>query len=232
GNLELQRAKAQVTVSSVGEDRAVLLGFAMMSFSVLMYFLVGITLVKPHLSRHFVNNNSAGGKFSTVPEQSEGRNGWADCRGASTVPCLKVLVNFSTSEQVRLHYDEESVLLNNECFYIPKCQQDRKALVDEVQKIKDVLAETRGSALRCLWEPAKYPDDAILKRKYTLGLALWSLLWPSLMLAGGALLVGLVKLNQGLAHLCTECVMQPKYKSRTSYPFDCPNQPPYVPFTS
>uniref|UniRef100_A0A3P9APU9 Potassium calcium-activated channel subfamily M regulatory beta subunit 3 n=1 Tax=Esox lucius TaxID=8010 RepID=A0A3P9APU9_ESOLU len=186
------RAKAQVTVSSVGEDRAVLLGFAMMSFSVLMYFLVGITLVKPHLSSDW--NQEASCILVRVYVLDE----WADCRGASTVPCLKVLVNFSTSEQVRLHYDEESVLLNNECFYIPKCQQDRKALVDEVQKIKDVLAETRGSALRCLWEPAKYPDDAILKRKYTLGLALWSLLWPSLMLAGGALLVGLVKLNQGL----------------------------------
>uniref|UniRef100_A0A6Q2X971 Potassium calcium-activated channel subfamily M regulatory beta subunit 3 n=1 Tax=Esox lucius TaxID=8010 RepID=A0A6Q2X971_ESOLU len=198
GGREGERAKAQVTVSSVGEDRAVLLGFAMMSFSVLMYFLVGITLVKPHLSSDW--NQEASCILVRVYVLDE----WADCRGASTVPCLKVLVNFSTSEQVRLHYDEESVLLNNECFYIPKCQQDRKALVDEVQKIKDVLAETRGSALRCLWEPAKYPDDAILKRKYTLGLALWSLLWPSLMLAGGALLVGLVKLNQGLAHLCTE----------------------------
>uniref|UniRef100_A0AAY5K490 Potassium calcium-activated channel subfamily M regulatory beta subunit 3 n=1 Tax=Esox lucius TaxID=8010 RepID=A0AAY5K490_ESOLU len=177
------RAKAQVTVSSVGEDRAVLLGFAMMSFSVRHFPPVCI------LVRVYVLDE------------------WADCRGASTVPCLKVLVNFSTSEQVRLHYDEESVLLNNECFYIPKCQQDRKALVDEVQKIKDVLAETRGSALRCLWEPAKYPDDAILKRKYTLGLALWSLLWPSLMLAGGALLVGLV--NQW--DRCSETWKKKKY---------------------
>ena len=94
--------------------------------------------------------------------------------------------------------------LSLQCFYIPKCQVDRKVLVGEVQKIQNTLEETQGSELRCLSDPRKYPEDTILKRKYTLGLALWSLLWPSLMLGGGALLVGLVKLNQRLAHLCTE----------------------------
>ncbi|KAJ8011245.1 hypothetical protein DPEC_G00056150 [Dallia pectoralis] len=196
---EGERAKAQVTVSSVGEDRAVLLGFAMMAFSVLMYFVVGITLVKPHLSSDW--NIEA----SCILVQVDVLDEWADCRGVSTVPCLMVLVNISTSEQTtHLRYDEESVLLNNKCFYIPKCQTDRKVLVDEVHKIKNALVETPGSVLRCLLEPRKYPGDAILKRKYTLCLALWSLLWPSLMLCGGALLVGLVKLNHRLTHLCTE----------------------------
>ncbi|KAM9459847.1 calcium-activated potassium channel subunit beta-3 [Salvelinus alpinus] len=194
-----ERAKAQVTASSVGEDRAMLLGFSMMAFSVLMYFLIGITLVKPHL------NSDWHEEASCLLVQVDVLDEWADCRGVSTAPCLRVLVNLSTSGQkARLHYDEESVLLNHECFYIPKCQVDRKVLVDEVQKIQNTLEETQGSELRCLSDPRKYPEDTILKRKYTLGLALWSLLWPSLMLGGGALLVGLVKLNQRLAHLCTE----------------------------
>lgn len=37
--------------SSVGEDRAVLLGYAMMAFSVLMFFVVGFTVVKPYVNR-------------------------------------------------------------------------------------------------------------------------------------------------------------------------------------
>lgn len=37
--------------SSAGEDRAILLGFAMMGFSVLMFFLFGITILKPFLLR-------------------------------------------------------------------------------------------------------------------------------------------------------------------------------------
>ena len=43
--------KAQIPVSSAGEDRAILLGFTMMAFSVLMFFVVGITTVKPYVNR-------------------------------------------------------------------------------------------------------------------------------------------------------------------------------------
>lgn len=40
---------------------------------------------------------------------------WVDCRGVSTVPCLKVTVNMTGSTQgAFLHYDEESVLLAKE----------------------------------------------------------------------------------------------------------------------
>ncbi|CAN0525018.1 unnamed protein product [Rangifer tarandus platyrhynchus] len=35
--------------SSAGEDRAMLLGFAMMGFSVLMFFVLGVTVLKPFL---------------------------------------------------------------------------------------------------------------------------------------------------------------------------------------
>ncbi|XP_053774085.1 calcium-activated potassium channel subunit beta-3 isoform X3 [Desmodus rotundus] len=38
--------------SSAGEDRAMLLGFTMMGFSVLMFFLFGITILKPFMLRH------------------------------------------------------------------------------------------------------------------------------------------------------------------------------------
>ncbi|CAI9175414.1 unnamed protein product [Rangifer tarandus platyrhynchus] len=37
--------------SSAGEDRAMLLGFAMMGFSVLMFFVLGVTVLKPFLVR-------------------------------------------------------------------------------------------------------------------------------------------------------------------------------------
>lgn len=37
--------------SSAGEDRAMLLGFAMMGFSILMFFLLGTTTLKPFMLR-------------------------------------------------------------------------------------------------------------------------------------------------------------------------------------
>lgn len=46
-----EKVKAQVPVSSVGEERALLLGYTMMAFSILMYFVVGIAVVKPWYHR-------------------------------------------------------------------------------------------------------------------------------------------------------------------------------------
>lgn len=49
---EGQRARSLVPVSSVGEDRAILLGFTMMAFSVLMFFVVSMTVIKPLVTRY------------------------------------------------------------------------------------------------------------------------------------------------------------------------------------
>ncbi|XP_022610739.1 calcium-activated potassium channel subunit beta-3-like [Seriola dumerili] len=194
-----QRARSQMPVSSVGEDRAILLGFTMMAFSVLMFFVVGITMVKPFVKSNWVE------EASCVLVQADILKDWVDCRGVSTVPCLRVMVNLTGSNQSAfLHFDEESVLLAPECFYIPKCQMERADLQAEVQRMKRILDTQLGSTSSCFTDHTRYPRDVILTRKYTLKKALFALLWPCLMLCGGALLVGLVKLTQCLAHLSSE----------------------------
>ncbi|KAM6948688.1 calcium-activated potassium channel subunit beta-3 [Aplochiton taeniatus] len=194
-----EKAKAQTQVSSVGEDRAVLLGFTMMAFSVLMYFVVGITAVKPYLS----------GRWDVVTScvllQADVLEEWVDCLGVSTVPCLKVAVNLTSSGQrALLHHDEESVRITPECFYTPTCHMDKAELQEEVLTIKSKLENRQGSTFACLADPERHPQDTILTRSHTLSLTLMALLWPSLMLGGGILLLGLIKLNQCLAHLCSE----------------------------
>uniref|UniRef100_A0A3Q0QVJ6 Potassium calcium-activated channel subfamily M regulatory beta subunit 3 n=1 Tax=Amphilophus citrinellus TaxID=61819 RepID=A0A3Q0QVJ6_AMPCI len=168
-----QGARTQVLVSSVGEDRAILLGFAMIAFSALMFFVVGLTVIKP-----FVN--------SEILEE------WVDCRGVSTVPCLKatVTVYFNGSSE--------------ECFYMPKCQMDRKALQEQVQKVSNSLDSRLRRNTTCFTDQTRHPNHVILDRKYTLKRVLSALLWPCLLLGGGALLVGLVKLTQYLARLSAE----------------------------
>lgn len=91
-----------------------------------------------------------------------------------------------------------------QCFYVPKCRMDRTDLQDEVQKVKKVLDNQLGNMSSCFTDHMSHPRDVILRRKYTLRKSLFSLLWPCLMLGGGALLVGLVKLTQCLAHLSSE----------------------------
>ncbi|XP_070701847.1 calcium-activated potassium channel subunit beta-3 [Pempheris klunzingeri] len=193
-----QRARTQVPESSVGEDRAILLGFTMMAFSVLMFFVVGITTVKPYVSSNWEEASCALLRTDILEE-------WVDCRGVSTVPCLRVAVNLTDSNQTALlHFDEESVLFAPECFYVPKCRLDRTELKDEVERVKSSLDSQPESASSCFSDRTRHPGDVILNRKYTHQKALLALLWPCLMLAGGALLVGLVRLTQYLAHLSSE----------------------------
>lgn len=103
-----------------------------------------------------------------------------------------------------------------QCFYTPKCQRNESDLLREAAEIKHFLNERRGEALRCRFGGERYPEDAILYRKYNRWLTLWYLLWPSLMLGGGMLLVGLVKLNQRLAQLCADLSDQEDLAAQTA----------------
>uniref|UniRef100_A0A7N6A9Z4 Uncharacterized protein n=1 Tax=Anabas testudineus TaxID=64144 RepID=A0A7N6A9Z4_ANATE len=191
--------RTQMPVISVGEDRAILLGFTMIAFSVLMFFVVGITVVKPYINSNWEEKTSCVLVHTDIPKD------WVDCRGVSTVPCLRVTVNLTDLNQsALLHFNEEPVLLTPECFYIPKCRMDKTELQDEVQKVKKVLDSQLGNTSSCFTDRTRHPRDVILSRKYTLRRSLFSLLWPCLMLGGGALLVGLVKLTQCLAYLSSE----------------------------
>ncbi|XP_012716358.2 calcium-activated potassium channel subunit beta-3 [Fundulus heteroclitus] len=202
--------RSQMPTSSVGEDRAILLGFAMIAFSVLMFFVVGITTVKPYI-------DSCWEEASCVLPQTEILDEWVDCRGVSTVPCLTVTVSVTGSnESAFLQLDEDSVFLPNECFYLPKCQMDRKGLQDEVQKVKQWLDSQLKNSSLCFSDQRGHPDHVILSRKYTLRRVLFGLLWPCLMLGGGSLLVGLVKLTQCLARLSTNVSSYPAGGRRTS----------------
>ena len=81
---------------------------------------------------------------------------------------------------------------------------DRTDLEAEVQRVKRMLDAQQGSTSSCFIDRTRHPREVILSKKYTLEKALFALLWPCLMLGGGALLVGLVKLTQYLAHLAAE----------------------------
>ncbi|KAG7277423.1 hypothetical protein CRUP_033378, partial [Coryphaenoides rupestris] len=117
---------------------------------------------------------------SCVLVQVEILEDWVDCRGVSSMPCLQATVNLSDfGRPALLHHNEDSLRLAPQ------------ALV-----VKGNLEELLGEAVSCLADSAKHPDAAILHRRYTLGVALFALQWPGLMLAGGALLVALVKLTQ------------------------------------
>lgn len=91
-----------------------------------------------------------------------------------------------------------------QCFYIPKCRLDRAELQNQVEEVKNNLDAGLVGPSSCLTDRTSHPGDAILNRRYTSSEAPLVLLWPGLMLAGGALLVVLVKPTQHLAHLSAQ----------------------------
>ncbi|KAM6160322.1 calcium-activated potassium channel subunit beta-3 [Erethizon dorsatum] len=132
--------------SSAGEDRAMLLGFAMMGFSVLMFFLLGTTILKPFV-------------LSTQREESNCTiihthimDDWldcaftcgVDCQGQGKYPCLQVFVNLSHSGQKAvLHYNEEAVQLNSK-HDVTDCKVKEKQTLTGSNEHKQIISAVTG----------------------------------------------------------------------------------------
>lgn len=56
----------------------------------------------------------------------------------------------------------------------------------------------------CYYDPSEQQENIILTRLYDQTVVFHSLLWPSSMLIGGALVIVMVKLTQYLSRLCEE----------------------------
>ncbi|XP_054982108.1 calcium-activated potassium channel subunit beta-3 isoform X2 [Sorex araneus] len=102
--------------SSAGEDRAMQLGFVMMASSVLMFFLLGTTILKPFVLSTQREESNCTLLHTHITED------WMDCaftcgmdcRGQGRYPCLQVFVKLTHSEQeVLLHYNEEALQINS-----------------------------------------------------------------------------------------------------------------------
>ncbi|XP_043926307.1 calcium-activated potassium channel subunit beta-3 [Protopterus annectens] len=197
----------QSASSNAGEDRAMLLGFFMMGFSVLMYFLLGITILKPFMLSIWSETSNCTLIRADIMDE------WVDCyftcgvncRGQSKYPCLQVFVNLSQYRQkALLHYNEEAIQINPKCFYIPRCQRDRSELLSTALSIKKSFDHNNSTPFSCYYNPDSKPEDVILVKKYDGWIAFHCLFWPTMMLLGGAAIVGMVKLTQHLSQLCEE----------------------------
>ncbi|KAM4864276.1 calcium-activated potassium channel subunit beta-3 isoform X1 [Urocitellus parryii] len=191
--------------SSAGEDRAMLLGFAMMGFSILMFFLLGTTILKPFMlsTRRKESNCTTIHTHITEDWLDCAFSCGMDCQGQGKYPCLQVFVNLTHSGQkALLHYNEEAVQINSKCFYTPKCHRDRNDLLNSALDIKEFFDHKNGTPFSCFYYPDGQSEDVILIKKYNHMVVFHCLFWPSLTLLGGALIVGMVRLTQCLSLQC------------------------------
>uniref|UniRef100_A0A8C6CQZ8 Calcium-activated potassium channel subunit beta n=1 Tax=Moschus moschiferus TaxID=68415 RepID=A0A8C6CQZ8_MOSMO len=100
--------------SSAGEDWAVLLGFAMMGLSVLMFFMLAVTILKPFLLSTQESNYTIIHAHIVDDWMDRVFTCGMDCRGQGKYPCLQVFVNLTHSGQkALLHYNEEAVQIRS-----------------------------------------------------------------------------------------------------------------------
>ncbi|XP_030608598.1 calcium-activated potassium channel subunit beta-2 isoform X2 [Archocentrus centrarchus] len=172
--------KKTVTALKPGEDRAILLGLGMILSSVMMYFVLGITILRSY-------TDSCG----------------SDCWRISKYPCLQVYVSVNNTGRVsRLSHNEETQDASSECFHVPRCQKDSAAVHDMIVNISERLKMTRQ--VPCYYDPSEQRETVLLIRLYDQSFVFHSLLWPSCTLTGGALIIMMVKLTQYLSRLCEE----------------------------
>ncbi|KAJ8418859.1 hypothetical protein AAFF_G00003580 [Aldrovandia affinis] len=127
----------------------------------------------------------------------------SDCWKSARYPCLQVYVSLNTSGKVvRLSHNEETHVMNPECFYVPKCRKDSAAMHTMVMNISERLK--MHQRVPCYHEPGERQDSALLMRLYGRSAVFHSLFWPTCMLIGGTLIIAMVKLTQYLSILCEQ----------------------------
>ncbi|XP_056148841.1 calcium-activated potassium channel subunit beta-2-like [Lampris incognitus] len=196
--------KKTVTALKPGEDRAILLGLGMILSSVMMYFVLGITILRSYADSVWTEEGVCVVVNSTVTaDMNCSYNCGSDCWRVAKYPCLQVYVSINNTSRVsRLSRNEETQDASSECFYVPKCQKDSMVMQAMIMNISERLKVSQQ--VLCYYDPGEQQDSVLLTRLYGHSAVLHSLFWPSCMLTGGTFLIVMVKLTQYLSILCEE----------------------------
>ncbi|MEQ2177219.1 hypothetical protein GOODEAATRI_001514 [Goodea atripinnis] len=202
--VDLLDKKKMMTALKPGEDRMILLGLGMILCSVMMYFLLGITILCLYADSVWTEEGACAVINSTITgDMSCSYSCGSDCWRGSRYPCLQVYVSVNNTGHIsRLSHNEETQDASSDCVYIPRCQKDSTAMYAVIMNISEHLKMNQH--ISCYYDPSKQQDTVLLTRLYDHSVVFHSLLWPSCMLSVGALIIVMVKLTQYRSRLCEE----------------------------
>ncbi|XP_007887166.1 calcium-activated potassium channel subunit beta-2 isoform X2 [Callorhinchus milii] len=193
------------TALKAGEDRAMFLGLGMMVCSVMMCFLLGITMIQsPKESAWKEKSQCVVLEANITDRRSCTYSCGEDCHQTSDYPCLQVYVNLlSSGQRVLLHHTEETVLSKIECFYVPKCKKNSSDSEILITAIRDNFTKFQVSSLPfpCYYDPDGRQKNVLLTRLKGPNAVFHTLFWPLCLFVGGTLIVVMVKLTQYLSLL-------------------------------
>ncbi|KAL0966771.1 hypothetical protein UPYG_G00299930 [Umbra pygmaea] len=198
-DVDLLDKRTMVNAMKAGEDRAILLGLGMVISSVMMYFVLGITVIRSYADSVWTEESVCMVLNSTIADDINcSYNCGADCWRRSKYPCLQIYVSVNTTGRVsRLCHNEESWDANSECFYVPKCQKDYATMHRVIMNILERLKPQQQ--VLCFYDPNDHQDSALLTQLYGRSAVFHSLFWPSCMFMGGTAIIFMVKLTQYLS---------------------------------
>ncbi|XP_018611316.1 calcium-activated potassium channel subunit beta-4-like isoform X2 [Scleropages formosus] len=200
------RPMAKIRVSyeySEAEDKSIRLGLFLIVFGILSLFILAFCLLSPTLQN--MQSQAANCTVLSARELDEHFECvftcGADCRGTATYPCLQVFVNNSESNSpALLHHDEQQLLLNPKCSYVPKCERDNQKNKEKVLEWLDFWTYNMSSqSFTCFFNQQRRPDDVLWKRSLSENVLLHCVLWPLVSLLLGTLIVLLTVCARSLA---------------------------------
>uniref|UniRef100_A0A4X1V643 Calcium-activated potassium channel subunit beta n=1 Tax=Sus scrofa TaxID=9823 RepID=A0A4X1V643_PIG len=182
---DLLDKRKTVTALKAGEDRAILLGLAMMVCSIMMYFLLGITLLRSYMQSVWTEEAQCTLLNASITETFNcSFSCGPDCWKLSQYPCEKLL----------LYHTEETM----------KSIRSVEKNFEESMSLVNVVMENfkKYQHFSCYFDPEGNQKSVILTKLYSSNVLFHSLFWPTCMMAGGVAIVAMVKLTQYLSLLC------------------------------
>ncbi|KAL7827731.1 hypothetical protein AOLI_G00308830 [Acnodon oligacanthus] len=197
-------AKIRVSYEySEAEDKSIRLGLFLIACGILSLFILCFCWLSPTLqSMRSKPANCTVISVSCLEERFECVfTCGADCRGTSLYPCLQIFVNNSESNSVALlHYDEQQLVLNPKCSYVPKCERDNQKMQQDIQRLEHYWSkEGKNQSFTCFFNPQRRPDDVLWQRSHDTSVLLHCVLWPMVSLLVGTLIVVLTVCARSLA---------------------------------
>ncbi|TNN46659.1 Calcium-activated potassium channel subunit beta-4 [Liparis tanakae] len=197
-------AKIRVSYEySEAEDKSIRLGLFLIACGILSLFILGFCWLSPTLQS--LQSKPANCTVVSVLRPEEMFECvftcGADCKGTSLYPCLQIFVNNSESDSVALlHFDEQQLVLNPKCSYVPPCERDNQKNRASVVWWEDYFRrEVSSQSFTCFFNQQRRPDDVLWQRSHDTSVLLHCVLWPMVSLLLGALIVLLTVCARSLA---------------------------------
>ncbi|XP_018431860.1 PREDICTED: calcium-activated potassium channel subunit beta-4 [Nanorana parkeri] len=199
---------------SEAEDKSIRLGLFLIVSGVVSLFILGFCWLNPALQA--LQGKTANCTVLSVQQIGETFECTftcgSDCKGTSLYPCIQIYVNNSESySRALLHQDEQQLISNPKCSYIPPCERENQKNSESVLRFEDYWNKEVGfQPFTCYFNLQRRPEDVLLKRSHDANVLLHCFLWPLVTFLVGVLIVVLTICARSLA-VKAEAIQKRKY---------------------